>query len=209
MRIKEHKAHAVLSLGSGTQLLFNKYLFVIIFIVSIVSHSSLYVALIRFPKHLVFSINFRSISERPDSFIRGDVVEVTDARRCTRNRREGAREEAVWDPGWMPVNRNFYLETSLWFGNEARSQGGKGWGCSGLSASLTTSDPFPAPVHGSVNNEQAPPSLDYLLHLRKNTNKVEGRKRHNGQHVRKRFFFFFPEFLAVSKLVWGYNYLDI
>lgn len=99
MRIKEHKARAILSLGSRTHLLLNKYLFVITFIVTVVSHSSPCVALIRFPKHVVFSINFRSLSERLDFFTRGDVVEVTDALGCMRNLREGAREEAVWDPG--------------------------------------------------------------------------------------------------------------
>lgn len=93
-------------------LLFHKYLFVIIFIVTIASHSSPYVALIGFPKHVVFSIHSRSISERPDSFIRGGA-EVTDTRRCMRNWQEGAREEVVWDPGWMPGDRNFYPETSL------------------------------------------------------------------------------------------------
>lgn len=85
--------------GGLEQLLFSKYLLVTIFIVTIVSHSSPSVALIGFPQHLVFSLDFRSISERLDSFLRGDVVEVTDARRCMRNRRGGAGEEAVWDPG--------------------------------------------------------------------------------------------------------------
>lgn len=53
------------------------------------------------------------------------------------------QKEAVWDPGWVPVNQDIYLETTLQFGNGSGRRGGKGWGSLGLSVSLTTWTPFP------------------------------------------------------------------
>lgn len=50
-----NEENTVLSLASGTHLLFNKYVVVITFIV-IVSHNSQCIALIGFCKHLVLSV---------------------------------------------------------------------------------------------------------------------------------------------------------
>lgn len=54
----------------------------------------------------------------------------------------------------------------------------------------------------TVRQAPAPPSLHYLLHLQKNADRMEGRKRHNGQNVRKHF----PFRVTGSEyafLVWG------
>lgn len=54
----------------------------------------------------------------------------------------------------------------------------------------------------TMRQAPTPPSLDYLLHLQKNTNRMEGRKRHNGQNVRKHFPFRVPGSKQVF-LFWG------
>ena len=144
-----------------------------------------------------FSLYFHKYYRKPLSLRQKSFArDITDAVGYMKNLREGAREEAVWDLGWMPVNQDFYLETSLEFGTKAGSQGGNGGragDCCGPLASLPTSSPLPSGGHGNIDNKaRAPPPLDYLLHLQKNTNKMEGRKRHNGQNVRKHLPFRVP-----------------
>lgn len=141
-------------------------------------------------------------------------VEVIDALRCARNLQEGAGEEAVWDPGWMPVNQDFYLETSLKFGNEARSQGGKGWGCSGLSASLTPANPSPCQVRWQSQQWSWCPPVPFSglsspsqKGKKKTQTKWKEGKDTMGNTLGNTFLW---EFLAASELFClRYNFLDI
>lgn len=161
-------------------------------------------------KHLLL---FLEITQKGFSFLcmRCWGVEVTNVLGCMRNPWESARRTAVWDPGWVPVNQDIYLETTLQFGNGAGCQGGKGWGSLGILVSLTTWTPFPLQVHGKVNNEVGTqPTFSVLSPPSpRNTNKMEGRKTHNGQNVKEHLPFRVPGskqgFLQRAQIMWTFN----